>query len=446
MSATYGGRAALGQTLFPELAAAGMSPQQQLEFANFRFWRILLPIAVWYSFYYLGRLNWGICLPWILKDLNITRFQAGIGEAALFWGYAAATFFAGRASDKFGARILQTLGGVGTTVMNILVAMQHTVFGLLFFMWGNGLVQGLASAPTTRMNAQWYPRARRGFANGVFITSFSLSTLLAWAITGYTVANYGWREAFIWPLLIFVLPTTVGLFFLVRDRPQEAGFPPYKEPDEDSVSTRAEALQEEDVRGWRAWVILLRDWAFVANCLAAFTTYIGRFGLLTWTPLYWAETAGISLKNVPFMTFALPVGMILGPVVGGILSDRVFRAARWPVVVTYMACAIVCLAVMAIVPIQTMGLHAAMGLLFMSGFFILGIIGMQWTLAMDFGARRLAGTAVGMYNGFNYLGAGFQGILIGGILHWSGNNWTMVFGTVATLLAFGAGLMWLARK
>jgi sugar phosphate permease len=71
---------------------------------------------------------------------------------------------------------------------------------------------------------------------------------------------------------------------------------------------------------------------------------------------------------------------------------------------------------------------------------------MQWTLAMDFGARRLAGTAVGMYNGFNYLGAGFQGILIGGILHWSGNNWSMVFGTVATLLAFGAMLMWLARK
>ena len=50
---------------------------------------------------------------------------------------------------------------------------------------------------------------------------------------------------------------------------------------------------------------------------------------------------------------------------------------------------------------------------------------------MDFGARKLAGTAVGFYNGFNYLGAGFQGILIGGVLHWSGGNWTLAFGTVA---------------
>ncbi len=445
-TAAYEGRAQLGQTLFPELAAAGMSPDQQLAYAKFRFWRILLPVAIWYSFYYLGRLNWGICLPWIIKDLDITRFEAGIAEAALFWGYAAATFFAGRASDKFGARILQTLGGVGTTIMNILIALQHTALGVLVFIWGNGILQGLASAPTTRMNTQWYPRARRGFANGVFVTSFSLSTLLAWAITGYTVANYGWRSAFIWPLVLFVLPTTIGLYFLVRDQPQDAGFPPYREPDEDSVSTRTEALPDDEVKGWRAWVILLGDWGFVANCIAASTTYVGRFGLLTWTPLFWAETAGIKLKDVPIMTVVLPIGMILGPIVGGIISDKVFKAARYPVVVTYMSLAIICLALMALIPIQTMGLFWAMALLFMSGFFILGTIGMQWTLAMDFGARKLAGTAIGVYNGFNYLGAGLQGVLIGGILHWSGGNWTLVFGTVACLLSSGAILMLVARR
>src|SRR5579872_2858226 len=442
----FEGRATLGASLFPELAAAGMSEDQQLAFARFRFWRVLLPVALWYSFYYLGRLNWGISLPWIIKDLGINRFEAGIGEAALFWGYAAATLLAGRASDTLGARKLQFFGGIGTTVMNVLVALQSSVTGVLIFMWGNGLVQGLASAPTTRMNAQWYPRARRGFANGVFVMSFSLSTLAAWAITGYTVANYGWRAAFTWPLLVFVLPTTIALFFLVRDRPQDAGFPPYKEPNEDNVSTRAEALTDEEVKGVRAWLILIKDWGFMAMCLSAFMTYIGRFGLLTWTPLYWAETAGIKLKDVPIMTFALPLGMILGPLVGGIISDRFFKAARYPVVVTYMCLAIASMMTMAWIPIQTMGLFWAMALLFMSGFFILGIIGMQWTLAMDFGARKLAGTAVGFYNGFNYLGAGFQGILIGGVLHFSGGSWTLAFGTVSAFLAVGAILTLAARK
>ena len=440
-NAAFEGRATLGASLFPELAAAGMSEGQQLAFARFRFWRVLLPVALWYSFYYLGRLNWGISLPWIIKDLGINRFEAGIGEAALFWGYAAATLLAGRASDTLGARKLQFFGGIGTTVMNVLVALQSSVTGVLIFIWGNGLVQGLASAPTTRMNAQWYPRARRGFANGVFVMSFSLSTLAAWAITGYTVANYGWRAAFTWPLLVFVLPTTIALFFLVRDRPQDAGFPPYKEPNEDNVSTRAEALTDEEVKGVRAWLILIKDWGFMAMCLSAFMTYIGRFGLLTWTPLYWAETAGIKLKDVPIMTFALPLGMILGPFIAGIVSDKFFKAARYPVVVIYLIGAIICLMLMAWIPIQVMGLFWAMALLFMSGFFILGVIGSQWTLAMDNGGRKLAGTAVGFYNGFNYLGASVSGVLIGGILHLTGGNWTMAFGMVASLLAFGAVLM-----
>src|SRR5438477_551005 len=445
-TAFHEGKITLGYALFPELAAAGMSADQQLQFARCRFWRILLPVAVWYSFYYLGRLNWGICLPWLIKDLGINRFEAGLAEAALLWGYAAATFFAGRASDRFGGRLLQTLGGVGTTVMNILVAVQSSVTGVVIFMWGNGLLQGLASAPSTRMNAQWYPRARRGFANGVFVMSFSLSTLVAWAITGYTVANYGWRAAFTWPLLIFVLPTTLVLYFLVPDKPQDAGFPPYKEPNEDSVSTRAEALSDNEVRGAKAWLVLCKDWSFMAMCVSAFMTYVGRFGLLTWTPLFWAETAGIKLKDVPIMTFALPLGMVLGPFVAGMISDKLFKAARYPVIVGYLSAAIVCLALMAYVPIQTMGLFWAMTLLFFSGFFILGVIGSQWTLAMDFGARKLAGTAVGFYNGFNYLGAGIQGLMIGGLLHWSGGNWSLVFGTVAAILAIGALVtLWGAR-
>jgi OPA family glycerol-3-phosphate transporter-like MFS transporter len=423
-----------------------MSPAQQLSFARFRFWRILLPVAVWYSFYYLGRLNWGICLPWIIKELGINRIEAGFAEASLLWGYAAATFFAGRASDRFGARLLQTLGGVGTTVMNILIALQSSVTGVVVFMWGNGLLQGLASAPSTRMNAQWYPRARRGFANGVFVMSFSLSTLLAWIITGWTVAHYGWRAAFTWPLLIFVLPTTLVLFLLVRDKPEDAGFRPYQEPNEDSISTRAEALDDDEIRGARAWWILCKNKSFMAMCVSAFMTYVGRFGLLSWTPLFWAETSGVKLSDVPIMTFALPLGMVLGPFIGGVVSDSFFKAERVPVIVAYLIAAIICLLLMAFVPIQTMGLFWAMTVLFFSGFFILGVIGNQWTLAMDNGARKLAGTAVGFYNGFNYLGAGFQGALIGSILYFSGNNWTVVFATIAGMLAVGAGLMLYARK
>jgi len=431
---------------YPELERAGMTPAEQLAFARFRCWRILVPVALWYSFYYLGRLNWGICLPWIVADIGISPLEVGLIEAALFWSYAIATLFAGRASDRVGARALQLLGGLGTTAFNILMSAQSAFTGFIVSMSMNGLAQGSVSAPTTRLIAQWYPRARRGFANGVFVTSFSTSTVLAWLITGHVAANFGWREAFFWPLVLFVLPTTIVLWLLVKDTPVEAGFRPYCEPDEGSPSTRAEAMSADEIRGARAWLMLCRNGRFMLVCFSSFTVYIARFGLLTWVPLFYAQTAGIAVKDVPLMTVALPIGMLLGPLLAGHLSDRLFAARRTPMIVIYIGGAVVVLFLIALFPIQRMGLTWALSLLFFAGFFILGIIGTMWTLAIDFGGRKVPGTAVGVLNFFNYLGAGVQGVLIGSILQFSDGNWPLVFAVIAGLLLVGGTLALIVRE
>ena len=51
------------RTQFPEFEGTGLSEQQMLAYDRYRFWRICITAAVWYSFYYLGRLNWGFCIP-----------------------------------------------------------------------------------------------------------------------------------------------------------------------------------------------------------------------------------------------------------------------------------------------------------------------------------------------------------------------------------------------
>ncbi len=431
---------------WPEFEGLGLTPEQQSAYNRFRLWRIVVASSIFYSFYYLGRLNWGVCIPWIIKDLGFTKMQCGEVATGLLWSYAIGSFLAGRWGDRFGPRIMQTIGGIGTTILNILVAVQSSITGIFFAISLNGFVQGQVYAPTNMLITQWYPKARRGFATGIFGTSMGISSLVCWAITGYTVAHYGWRAAFIWPLLIFVLPTTIALRFFIRDKPEDAGFPRYRETHEKSISAEAEKLSDEAIRGIRAWIILFKNWKFVCICLASFFAYIGRYGLLTWITLFYAETAGIKLSKVPIMTFALPFGMMFGPITAGWLSDKFFKAKRFQMTCIYFIACVVVLFLMAFVPIKTMGLPIAVILQVLAGMLVLGVVGVLFTAGCDFGGRKMAGTAVGTLNFFNYLGAGVQGLLIGGILTKTGGNWTIVFATIGGFMVLGTFLVFLTKE
>jgi len=421
---------------YPEFVGLGLTDARQLEYDRFRFWRVVVFVSVWYSFYYLGRLNWGMCMPWMIKDLGITKLQAGLGATVLFWSYAVGTLVSGRLGDRFGARIMNTIGGVGTTIMNVIVSTLSNI-GVMLFPWGvNGFLQGQAYAPTNMMITQWYPKARRGFATGIFATSMGIASVFVWLITGTVVAHYGWRAAFVYPLLLCTFPLTIGFFILARHRPEDAGFPQYVDTMTDSISGKAECIEDCDIAGVKAWAVLLKDWRFVSVALASFMLYMGRYGLLTWIPLFYAETAGINLKEIPIATVALPLGMMFGPILAGWISDKFFKSKRYQVLTIYMIAFTLIMVCLATFGLKRLGLPVAFGLLVLGGFFVLGSVGLLFTTACDFGGRKMAGTCVGTLNFFNYMGAGAQGAIIGGILA-ATKSWPLVFGLLAgcTILA-----------
>jgi sugar phosphate permease len=430
---------------FPEFVGLDLAQDRQLAYHRFRLWRVAVLAAVWYSFYYLGRLNWGFCIPWIIGDLHVTKLEAGVGASVILWSYAAGVFISGRFADRYGARVMDTIGGVGTTILNVVVSFLSTLTGIFVGLGFNGFVQGQAYASTNGMLTQWWPKSKRGFATGLYATSMGVSTLVVWLITGYFATHYGWRAAFRWPLLLFTLPATVIFFVLARSKPQDAGFPPYVETMTDSISARAERLETKKIKGARALLLLFRNWKFMAVSLASLFMYIGRYGLLTWIPLYYVETSGVNIAKIPAATVALPLGMMVGPIVAGWISDKVFHSKRYQILNVYMVCFIAVMLTMGLLGIKQLGVFASAALLVLGGFFVLGAIGTMFTTACDFGGRRMAATAVGTIDLFNYVGAGLQGVLIGGILQATG-SWPTVFFTLAGVTCAGILLVNLVRE
>jgi sugar phosphate permease len=209
------------------------------------------------------------------------------------------------------------------------------------------------------------------------------------------------------------------MWLVVRSKPQDAKFPAYVETMTESISAAAESRTEEETRGLKAWKILFTNWKFMLYAFASFLLYVGRYGLLTWIPLYYVETSGVNISKIPAATVALPLGMMVGPLIAGWLADNVFHAKRFQVLNIYMIAFVLIMLTMANFGINEIGLYGSFTLLVLGGFFVLGAIGDLFTAACDFGGRKMAATAVGTLDLFNYFGAGLQGVMIGGLLEWT---------------------------
>jgi OPA family glycerol-3-phosphate transporter-like MFS transporter len=114
-----------------------------------------------------------------------------------------------------------------------------------------------------------------------------------------------------------------------------------------------------------------------------------------------------------WISIALPVGMALGAVTGGWISDKVFKSVRWKLISVFMTLAAITSMIMFFLP---RGHSAGIITLFLCGFFAYGSQSAFWALCPDLLSHHRAGTGVGIMDFFAYLFAGLISPLIGRII------------------------------
>ena len=150
------------------------------------------------------------------------------------------------------------------------------------------------------------------------------------------------------------------------------------------------------------------------------------------------------------MSVGLPVGMALGAVTSGWISDRFCGSRRSGVIVVFMTLAAVSAIAMFLLP---RGHVLAFPLLFLCGFFAYGPQSTFWALAPDLLGRQRTGTAVGFMNFFAYLMAGLGEPVIGWMIQHNpfgvgsgGENTSLVFPLVAVFALCSAAVASLIRR
>lgn len=398
-------------------------------------WRMLGAAMFCYLFYYTGRQNFGFASKALSDELGLTATQVGwIGSAVLIC-YGIGQAINGNLGDRFGARRLMTLGALLSVCFNWWTSFA-TSFWALIIPWGiNGYVQALGWAPGSRLLSNWWARHERGRAFGFYVFAAGFSSIFTFAVSLIVLDHFGWRWIFRLPVL-FLLVGGVVFYFVARDRPEDLGLAPLT-PEEDSEGDNA---SETSAQRYRA---ILRSPRFLVACLSIGCESIARYGLLFWVPYHYLGDQWKSNPGAAWISLALPIGMALGALTAGHVSDRFFRSNRSRPIAVFLALAAFVSLVIYAVPAEqrTIG----MILLFLAGFFVYGPQSSFWALCPDLLGRSRAGTGVGIMNAFAYGSAAAGEVFIGRMIDLTGNTET-VFLVVASVCLVGSALILAVKR
>jgi len=393
-------------------------------------WRILLAFAFLYFFYYFGRENIGFIIPLLKEKYGWSNAQLGIVTSGLFWAYALGQLFWGRLSDRFGGRLLCGLGGLLSMILNWVCSFASSVTTLAIPWTINGLAQSMGWAPGNKLIANWWPREKRGYAIGIVLSFSAGAIIVIWFFSGWIGTHWGWKGLFRVPVVLLG-GMSLAYFFLVREHPHEVGFLDYKE---ESLDTR----NKENVyknRGIGPYLNLLSNYKFDLACLSTGTANFARYAFTIWIPLYYSEVGGFPLEKVALICLAFPVGMSIGPPVAGWISDKFFKAKRYPVIVIFLSISAISTLTLGFVPATKLIGNEI--LLFLVGFSVYGLQGPVYALSTELAGKNQTGTAVGIMDSASYMFGALQGIIIGIILTSSGENWRLVFILVGIIQLIG---------
>lgn len=393
-------------------------PSHYKTLRNRTFWGV----TVAYSLYYVCRMSLSVVKQPLIDEGVLSAGQLGIIGSALLFVYAVGKFMNGFIADYCNVRRFMATGLAISAVVNLLMGLLGLVSGGSAFpsvvvflsfavLWGvNGWMQSMGSPPGVISLSRWFPRSKRGTYYSIFSSTPYLGEFLSFIITGAIVGALGWKAGFIVAAIAGFIGTAVILLF-VSDTPESKGLPSIYELSgeqmlhEDTVSTRE--LQKNVLRHPGIWIIALSS-AFI---------YITKYAVAGWGVLYLQKARVFSLEEATqIIAFSAAFG-IVGTVLAGWLSDKVFRGDRVkPAVLSGI------LSFIALTFFLFVGGGYLINIIYVSVFSLaVGVLYciVAGLMAVDIVPRKATGAALGVVGISSYVAAGLQDITSGYLIQFN---------------------------
>jgi OPA family glycerol-3-phosphate transporter-like MFS transporter len=376
-----------------------------------------LVLGLTYSAMYMGRYNLSFANKALSDTFGWDKTQVGAIITAALSIYGFSAIFNGPVADRIGGRRAMLIGATGTVVFNLLFGLGAYMgflgtgtFLLSYFAitWSlNSYFQSYSALSLIKVNASWFHIRERGVFSAIFGSMIQGGRALIYFIGPLLVVALPWQWVFFVPAIV-VSVMALFTYKFVQNAPENTGFEAYDVQDASSGDTGPVNLKY-------VFRKVFTNPVAITIAVAEFCTGFVRHGFEQWFPRYMLEHQKLTLDSPIFQKGAGAVVLagIAGAFFAGTLSDWVFKGRRPPMAFVGYLLQVGSLFVVYLAPSINLVILA-----FIVNSFAISIVHsmLSGTASMDFGGKKAAATAAGMFDGMQYVGGSFVGLGMGWML------------------------------
>ena len=379
-----------------------------------------LPLGLTYAFLYMGRYNLKVS-KFAFENLSggdggsmmgNEAFGVIFGVGTIVYGFS--FLINGPLTDRLGGRFSILTGAAGAAVMNLLMGLGSlsllnqgplsgflaenfvVVFSLLYAV--NMYFQSFGAVAIVKVNSSWFHVRERGVFGAIFGILISLGIYFAFDLGYMILEGMGLAWVFLMPALLLAIFWVID-YFVVHNKPSDVG-------QEDFDTADATSGDEGPRLGAvKVFKTMMTNPIIVTIALIEFCSGFLRQAIMQWFRTFAKQTDTVLGLKTSFVYenwgLMLCIAGILGGVVAGTISDHLFQSRRGPVAAFLYG--IMLLGSLVLV-FAYQSPYVGWLVLIMS-MAVIGVHGMlSGTASMDFGGSKNTGIAVGIIDGFVYLG------------------------------------------
>lgn len=389
---------------------------------------------------YIDRVNISVTARQMMPALGLTDQQMGVIFSSFVIGYALFQIPGGWLGDRWGARLILTIGLVWWSCFTALTAMAATsplavplgiVGALAFVRFLLGLGEAVALPTFNRAVTDWLPAHERGLGIGIAIGGIGVGSAMTPPITAWIMVNYGWQTAFYLSAALGLMLAIVW-WLLARNRPAEH---PWEQREHGTTSHTHRSTPLPNI----PWATLRNTptvwWLVLSYACLGYVAYI----YMSWFYLYLVNVRGFTVLRGGIFAAAPFLTILISCPLGGWATDRLalrygLTRGRRIIGLTGMVLAAIFIAFGATMESP----YPAIASLSLGAGWLYFSVGAYWSSTSD-----LSKTHAGSLSGLMNMGANIGGAISPTVTPWIAEQWGWpVSLSIAALVALMGGLLW----